>query len=39
MSIKKLDGIRAKIAASGTTTGAVDSAVVIRGNAVQQPLA
>lgn len=31
--------IRAKVAASGTTTGALDAALVIRGNAVQQPLA
>ncbi|MCH7944128.1 MAG: hypothetical protein IIB67_12995 [Proteobacteria bacterium] len=31
--------IRAKITASGTTTGALDCAVVIRGNAVQLPLA
>ena len=31
--------IRAKIAVSGATTGALDAALVIRGNAVQQPLA
>jgi len=31
--------IRAKVTASGATTGAVDAAVVIRGDAVQRPLA
>ena len=31
--------IRARIAVSGATTGALDAALVIRGNAVQQPLA
>ncbi len=31
--------IRAKVAVSGATTGAVDAAVVIRGNAAQRPLA
>ena len=31
--------IRAKITVSGASTGAVDAALVIRGNAVQQPLA
>ena len=31
--------VRAKIAVSGATTGALDAALVIRGNAVQRPVA